>query len=134
MSAYIITDTLLDIIEDYDVIILNFANGDMVGHTGNFDATVKALEAIDKCIGRIYQKIETLNGTLLITADHGNCDYMVDSEGNIITSHSVNPVPFLITKENIKLKNGCLADIAPTILTLLKLTIPKEMTGNVLIM
>ena len=132
MSAYEITDTLLDKIGNYDVIILNFANGDMVGHTGNFKATIKALETIDECIGKIYQKIQNLNGTLIITADHGNCDYMLDSENNIITSHSVNPVPLLITDKNIKLKNGKLADIAPTILNILKLEIPKEMTGEVL--
>ena len=134
MSANKITSTLLPKIENYDVIILNFANGDMVGHTGNFKATVKALEAVDKCIGKIYKKIQKLNGILIVTADHGNCDYMLDDEGNIVTSHSINPVPFLITKENIMLKNGKLADIAPTILTLLRLTIPKEMTGDVLIM
>lgn len=133
MSAIEITDTLLQKIENYDVIILNFANGDMVGHTGNFEATVKALETIDNCIGKIYQKINELKGTLIITADHGNCDYMLDEKDNIITSHSVNPVPFLITKKNIKLKNGKLADIAPTILTLLNIDIPAEMTGNILI-
>ncbi len=132
MSAYEITDTLLPKMPNYDVIILNFANGDMVGHTGNFNATVKALEAVDKCIGRIYQKIKELNGLLLITADHGNCDFMYD-ENNIITSHSTSPVPFLITKENIQLKKGKLADIAPTILSIMQITIPKEMTGDVLI-
>ena len=133
MSAYEITDTLLNKIENYKVIILNFANGDMVGHTGNFEATVKALETIDTCIGKIYEKIKALNGTLIITADHGNSDYMKDKEGNIITSHSLSPVPFLITKQNITLKKGILSDIAPTILYILGLTIPKEMTGNVLI-
>ena len=134
MSAYEITKTLIPKLKDYNVIILNFANGDMVGHTGNFEATVKALEAVDKCVGKIYKEIKKLNGTLIVTADHGNCDYMQDNEGNIITSHSINPVPFLITKENIKLKNGKLSDIAPTVLTVLRLTIPKEMTGDVLIM
>ena len=133
MSAIEITETLLQKIENYDVIILNFANGDMVGHTGNFEATVKALETIDKCIGKIYQKISEINGTLIITADHGNCDYMLDDQNNIITSHSINPVPFLITNKNIKLKNGKLADIAPTMLTLLDINIPKEMTGDILI-
>ena len=133
MSAYEITDTLLSKIENYDVIILNFANGDMVGHTGDFNATVKALEAVDECVGKIYQKISELNGTLLVTADHGNCDYMLDDEDNIITSHSVNPVPFLVTDKDIKIKNGKLADIAPTILTLLNVKVPKEMTGNILI-
>ena len=133
MSAFEITETLLEKINDYNVIILNFANGDMVGHTGNFEATVKALETIDTCIGKIYEKIQSLNGTLVITADHGNSDYMKDEEGNIITSHSLSPVPFLITKQNITLNNGKLADIAPTILYILGLTIPKEMTGNILI-
>lgn len=134
MSAYEITDTLIDKLKDYDVIILNFANGDMVGHTGNFEATVKAIEAIDNCIGKIYEKIKELNGTLIITADHGNCDYMQDENKDIITSHSISPVPFLITDKNIQLTNGKLADIAPTILTLLNIKLPKEMTGEILIM
>ena len=133
MSAYEITDTLLPKMANYDVIILNFANGDMVGHTGDFNATVKALEAVDECVGKIYNKIKDLDGTLIITADHGNCDYMLDDENNIITSHSVNPVPFLITSKDIKLKRGKLADIAPTILTLLNIKVPKEMTGDILI-
>lgn len=134
MSAYEITDTLLSKMASYDVIILNFANGDMVGHTGDFNATVKALETVDECIGKIYQKISELNGTLLITADHGNCDYMLDSDNNIITAHSINPVPFLITNKSVTLKEGKLADIAPTILKLLEIKIPKEMTGDILIM
>lgn len=134
MSAYEITDTLIDKLKDYDVIILNFANGDMVGHTGNFEATVKAIETIDNCIGKIYEKIKELNGTLIITADHGNCDYMQDENKDIITSHSISPVPFLITDKNIQLTNGKLADIAPTILTLLNIKLPKEMTGEILIM
>ena len=133
MSAYEITKTLIPKIKNYNVIILNFAGGDMVGHTGNLKATIKALEAIDECIGKIYKKLLKLNGTLIITADHGNADYMLDNEGNIITSHSLSQVPFLITKENITLKNGKLADIAPTMLYLLRLTIPKEMTGDILI-
>lgn len=134
MSAYEITDTLIDKLKDYDVVILNFANGDMVGHTGNFEATVKAIEAIDNCIGKIYEKIKELNGTLIITADHGNCDYMQDENKDIITSHSISPVPFLITDKNIQLTNGKLADIVPTILTLLNIKLPKEMTGEILIM
>ena len=134
MSAFEITNTLIPKLSKYDVIILNFANGDMVGHTGNLKATIKALQAIDECIGKLYEEIEKLNGTMIITADHGNCDYMRDEEGNVITSHSLSPVPFLITKENLKLKKGKLADIAPTILTILKIKIPKEMTGSILIM
>lgn len=133
MSAPEITETLLNKMENYDVIILNFANGDMVGHTGDFNATIKAIETLDNSVGKIYEKIKALNGTLLITADHGNCDYMLDDNDNVITSHSLSPVPFLITSKNIKLKKGKLADIAPTILTLLNISIPKEMTGEVLI-
>ena len=133
MSAREITNKLLDIIEKYDIIILNFANGDMVGHTGNLKATVNALEVIDECIGKIYKKIKQINGTLIITADHGNCDKMLDSEGNIITSHSLSKVPFIITDKNIKLKDGKLSDIAPTILKFLNIKIPKEMTGEILI-
>lgn len=133
MSAYEITDTLLKEMDKYDVIILNFANGDMVGHTGVFEATVKAVETIDYCIGKIYHKIKELNGIMIITADHGNCDYMLDESNSVITSHSLSLVPFIITDKTFKLKDGKLADIAPTILKLLSIDIPKEMTGDVLI-
>ncbi len=133
MSAYEITNKLLENIENYDIIILNYANGDMVGHTGNFKATIKALETIDKCLGKIYKKIMELNGIMIITADHGNCDKMIDKNGNIITSHSLSKVPLIITNKNIKLKNGKLSDIAPTILNLLNIKVPKEMTGENLI-
>ena len=132
MSAVEITDYLVDNLENYDVIILNFANADMVGHTGNFKATVKAIETLDECIFRLYEKIESLNGTMFITADHGNCEKMLDDEGNILTSHSSNKVPFLINKE-CKLRDGKLGDIAPTILKYMNIEIPKEMTGDVLI-
>ena len=133
MSAKEITEKLLPIMENYDVIILNFANGDMVGHTGVIPAAIDAVECVDECLGKIYNKVEELGGTILVTADHGNCDWMLDDDNNVITSHSVYPVPFIINKENVKLKNGKLADIAPTILYLLNLEIPEEMTGNVLI-
>ncbi len=133
MSAYEITDKLLNIIEKYDIIILNFANGDMVGHTGNLKATIKGLEVIDECLGKIYTKIKELNGTMIITADHGNCDQMLDKNGKMITSHSLNKVPFIITKKNIKLKDGNLEDIAPTILSILNIKVPNEMTGKNLI-
>ena len=132
MSAYEITDTLLEKIDNYDIIILNFANGDMVGHTGNLDAAIKAVETLDECVYKLYEKIISLNGIMMITADHGNCEEMIDSNNNILTSHTTNKVPFLITK-NCKLKNGKLGDIAPTILYLLKEKIPKEMTGEILI-
>ena len=105
----------------------------MVGHTGNFEATVKAVETVDECLGKILKKVKELNGLLLITADHGNCDYMLDENNNIITSHSMSLVPFIITDENYKLKDGVLADIAPTILDILNIEKPVEMTGNSLI-
>ena len=132
MSAYEITDKLLSVIDDYDVIILNFANGDMVGHTGDLDAAIKAMESLDECMEKIVNKINELDATLIITADHGNCEEMIDEDNNILTSHTTNKVPFLINK-NYKLKNGKLADIAPTILYLLNEKIPKQMTGEILI-
>ena len=135
MSACEITDTLLSELDKdkYDVIILNFANGDMVGHTGDMEATVKAVETVDECIGKIYNKIQEKNGLLIVTADHGNSDYMLDDNNNVVTSHSVYPVPFLITTNEYKLKSGKLADIAPTLLTLLGVDIPNEMTGDILL-
>ncbi len=133
MSAYEITDKLLSIIDKYDLVILNFANGDMVGHTGDFDATVKAVEVVDECVGKIYNKVQELNGTLIVTADHGNSDYMLDNEDNVVTSHSTSLVPFIITDNNIKLRYGKLADIAPTILDLMKIELPSDMTGESLI-
>ena len=133
MSAYKITDKLLEIMNKYDLIILNFANGDMVGHTGVFDATVKAVEVVDECVGKIYEKAKELGYTLVVTADHGNSDYMLDDDNNVITSHSVFPVPFIITDEKYKLRNGKLADIAPTILNIMGIDVPKDMDGEVLV-
>lgn len=135
MSAKEITDKLLEELEkDYfDVVILNYANGDMVGHTGNYEATKTAVEFLDTCIKRIYDEINKKNGILIITADHGNCDIMWDINHVPVTSHTTMPVPFIVTKKDINLKNGKLADIAPTMLELLNIKIPKEMTGNSLI-
>ncbi|HHW69394.1 MAG TPA: 2,3-bisphosphoglycerate-independent phosphoglycerate mutase [Tenericutes bacterium] len=135
MSAYEVCDKLLSELDKkiYDVIIVNFANCDMVGHTGVMDATIKAVETVDCCLGKIYEKVLGMNGTMIVTADHGNCEYMLDDEDNVITSHSTNKVPFIITNENYKLIEGKLADIAPTILTILGLNIPSEMTGKSLI-
>ena len=133
MSAYEITDKLLEIMGDFDVVILNYANGDMVGHTGDIPAAIKAVETVDECVGRIYKKVKELDGKLIVTADHGNCDWMLDDDGNVITSHSTSLVPFIITDKNIELKDGKLADIAPTILNMLDIEIPSAMTGEVLI-
>ena len=135
MSAYEITEKLLSEIDKdiYDIIILNYANGDMVGHTGVLEAAIKAVETVDECVGQLYKKIKEKNGLLLLTADHGNCEYMLDENNNPITSHTTNKVPFIITDNNYKVIDGKLGDIAPTILRLLNLKIPKEMTGKCLI-
>lgn len=135
MSAYEITETLLKELDKdyYDVVILNFANGDMVGHTGDFEATVKAVETVDECVGKLYEKIKEKEGVLIVTADHGNADVMLDKDGNVVTSHSTNLVPFIVTKEGISLVDGKLGDIAPTMLSLLGIEIPKEMNGSNLI-
>lgn len=133
MSAYEITDKLLEVIDNYDLVVLNFANGDMVGHTGVFDATVKAVEVVDSCIGKIYDKVMQLGEILIVTADHGNSDYMLDDKDNVITSHSTSLVPFIVTDDKYTLKDGKLADIAPTILDIMGIEIPSEMTGNSLI-
>lgn len=134
MSVYEVTDNFLKEVGNYDVTIMNLANGDMVGHTGVYEAAVEAVEDMDKCLAKIYKcTVEELGGILLIIADHGNCDMMWDSEHKPVTSHTTNPVPCIITKEGIELNDGKLADIAPTMLELIGLPIPKEMTGNSLI-
>lgn len=132
MSAREITSKLIDVVADYDVVIINYANGDMVGHTGVIPAAIDAVECVDDCLGKLYKKVEELEGTLLVTADHGNCDWMLDDNNNVITSHSTSLVPFIINKD-VELKDGKLADIAPTILSILNLPIPEEMTGSILI-
>ena len=134
MSVYEVTDNFLEEVGNYDVTIMNLANGDMVGHTGVYEAAKSAVEHMDKCLDKIYKKVvEELNGILLIIADHGNCDMMWDENKQPVTSHTTNPVPCIITKKGITLKDGKLADIAPIMLKLLELPIPKEMTGDVLI-
>ena len=105
----------------------------MVGHTGVLPAAIKAVETVDECLGRIYNKIEELGGTMVIIADHGNCEEMIDEDGNVVTSHTTNPVPLIITRENLELENGKLGDVAPTILDLMNLEKPVEMIGNSLI-
>ena len=133
MSVYEVTDNFLSEVENFDVTIMNLANGDMVGHTGVYEAAKKAVEDMDICITKIYNKVEELNGILIIIADHGNCDMMWDENKLPVTSHTTNPVPCIITKEGIELNNGKLADVAPTMLELLGLPIPEEMTGTSLI-
>ena len=135
MSAREITECLIEKIEQdlYDVIIVNYANGDMVGHTGDFNAAKEAIEVLDECLGMIYEIINKKDGILIVTADHGNCDYMLDENGEVITSHSTSLVPFIITNTKYQLENGKLGDIAPTMLKILNIEIPKEMTGNILI-
>ena len=134
MSVYEVTDNFLKEVANFDVTIMNLANGDMVGHTGVYEAAKLAVEHMDKCLDKIYKKVvEELNGVLIVIADHGNCDMMWDENHNPVTSHTTNPVPCIITKKGITLKNGKLADIAPTMIKLLELPIPEEMTGDVLI-
>ena len=134
MSAIEITDTLEKVIaeEKYDVIIVNYANGDMVGHTGIMDASKKATETVDTCIARLEKSVLSKGGVLLITADHGNCEKMVDEDGKPFTAHTSNPVQaILIGDSNVKtLNKGKLADIAPTLLKILDLPIPSEMDGT----
>lgn len=137
MSAYLVTDEVEKRILSgkYDVIILNFANCDMVGHTGVFDAARKAVEAVDTCLGRTVDAILKMGGTALITADHGNADQMFEKDGSPFTAHTTNPVPFLVVgQDGCKLREGGkLADIAPTMLKILGLPKPAEMTGTPII-
>ena len=133
MSVYEVTDAFLKEVENYDVIVMNLANGDMVGHTGNYEAAVKAVEAMDECIGKIYNKINSLGGILMIIADHGNCDMMWYEDHTPCTTHTTNPVPCIVTKEGITLNNGSLCDVAPTLLELMGLEKPSEMNGVSLI-
>lgn len=138
MSAYEVTDKVVDVIRKRlnDVIILNFANCDMVGHTGVLEAAVKAVETVDECIGKIVDEINRQNGVLLITADHGNAEQMVDySTGDPFTAHTTNEVPLIAVglEENAKLREGRLADLAPTMLDIMGLDKPVEMTGESLI-
>lgn len=134
MSAYEIKDKVVEALnsQKYELIILNFANCDMVGHTGIMEAAIKAVEVVDECVGQIYKSVKQNNYTMLLTADHGNADKMREN-GEVFTAHSKNMVPFVITEDKYSPKNGKLGDIAPTILTIMDIEIPKEMTGDVLI-
>lgn len=138
MSAPLVAETVIGKIneEAYDLYILNFANPDMVGHTGVFDAAVKAIETLDGLVGKIAEAILAHDGQILLTADHGNADYMLDSEGKVVTKHSTSPVPLChICREPMPFKKttGKLADIAPTLLTMMDLEVPSGMQGDVLV-
>ena len=137
MSAVEVTDKVCEAIrsEKYDFIILNYANCDMVGHTGVFPAVVKAVETVDSCVGRFVAAIKEVGGEVCITADHGNADKMMDYVNNQpFTKHTTNAVPFIVVSDRVKsVKDGALCDIAPTLLTLAGLDIPKEMTGKNLV-
>lgn len=137
MSAPAVTERVLEQIEadKYDCIVLNFANADMVGHTGIMEAAVRAIETLDACVPKIVDAVLSKGGQILLTADHGNADCMIDDAGNVITAHSLNPVPLVhIAEKPVSLADGGrLCDIAPTMLRLMGLSIPEEMTGKSLI-
>ena len=136
MSAYEITENVLRELDSkvHDVIILNFANGDMVGHTGVIPAAIKAVEAVDACVRKVVDKVNEVGGIALLTADHGNCEKMIAEDGTVFTAHTNNLVPFIVTDPSVKLREGgALGDIAPTMLKLLGLNQPKAMTGRTII-
>jgi 2,3-bisphosphoglycerate-independent phosphoglycerate mutase len=136
MSAYEVRDALLQEIADdkHDAIILNFANPDMVGHSGLLEPTIKAIEVVDECLGEVVDAILAKGGAAIITADHGNSDEVVTIEGNPMTAHTTNPVPVIVTKEGLALReDGVLGDLAPTMLDLLGIQKSAEMTGNSLL-
>ena len=136
MSAYEVTDKMVEAVRSgkYDALILNYANCDMVGHTGVFEAAVKAVEAVDTCVGRVAEAVKEMDGCILLTADHGNADKMVDDDGTPFTAHTTNPVPFCVINHPCELREGGrLADIAPTMLKVLGLPQPEEMTGESII-
>ena len=139
MSAFEMTDPLVEAIGSgrFDVVVLNYANADMVGHSGDLAAAIKAVEAVDACLGRLAEAVETAGGTLVITADHGNAEVMRDPEtGEPHTAHTLNPVPFIVVnppRAVARVEHGRLADVAPTLLDLLGLPKPAAMTGHSLI-
>ncbi len=130
-----IADRINEVMDEFDVVIVNFANADMVGHTGKMDAAIKAIETLDVAVEKIVTKLKEADGEMLITADHGNADVMMDKELNVVTAHSLNRVPLLyVGDRDIKLKKqGVLADIAPSVLDLLGIKKPADMTGESLI-
>ncbi len=136
MSAYKVADEAVKRIGSgkYDVMILNFANCDMVGHTGIIPAAIKAVEAVDECLGMVVEALLENGGCALVTADHGNAEEMLSKDGKVITAHSTNPVPFIVIgRGDVKLREGLLADLSPTMLSILGLEKPDSMTGKTLI-
>ena len=138
MSCYTVTEKLTEAIRSgkYDLVVANFANPDMVGHTGVLSAAIKAIEVVDECMGKVVDAVESMHGNIFILADHGNADIMIDEKtGEPYTAHTTNPVPFiLVSDEKHKLREGgCLADVAPTLLELMGIPQPKEMTGKSLL-
>ncbi len=135
MSAYEVCDKCVERINSgaYDVIILNFANCDMVGHTGVMDAAIKAVETVDECVGKVVDATLKMGGIAMITADHGNAEQMAQADGSPMTAHTTNPVPFILCGAGTELRQGRLADIAPTILDVMGLACPPEMDGQTLI-
>lgn len=139
MSAYEVCDKLVEAIksESYDVIIINFANPDMVGHTGVENAAIKAIEAVDECVGKAVEAVKAVDGQMFVCADHGNAEQLIDEEtGEPFTAHTTNPVPFILVNADPSYKlreGGCLADIAPTLIDLMGMEQPKEMTGKSLL-
>jgi 2,3-bisphosphoglycerate-independent phosphoglycerate mutase len=136
MSAYeLAASTVREIAADkHDAIILNFANPDMVGHSGMLEPTIKAVEATDECLGQVVEAVLAKGGVCIITADHGNADMVFDENGRPHTAHTTNPVPLIVTRQGETLREGgILADIAPTMLDLLRLNKPEEMTGSTLL-
>ena len=139
MSAYEVTERAIEKLDsgDYDVMILNFANCDMVGHTGVFDAAITAVKTVEACVGKVVDKILSMGGQAIITADHGNADKMLADDGSPFTAHTTNKVPLIVVSEALKDKTlregGILADIAPTLLDMMGVAVPEEMTGKTLI-
>jgi 2,3-bisphosphoglycerate-independent phosphoglycerate mutase len=137
MSAFAVTELLIPEIENKtaDFICLNYANADMVGHTGVWKAVIKAVETVDKCVERVVTSGLENGYTIFLTADHGNADYMINEDGSPNTAHTLNPVPLFIVDKNWRgtIRPGKLGDIAPTILSMMSLPVPKEMTGEILI-
>ena len=139
MSAVEVTEKAIAKLDsnEYDVMILNFANCDMVGHTGVFDAAVTAVDTVDKCVQKVIDKILSMGGCAIVTADHGNADKMLEEDGSPFTAHTTNKVPFIVVGERFigkKLRDGgILADVAPTLLDMMDVAVPEEMTGKTLL-